>query len=91
MDNLLRDALVMSRFALVVGAVGLEDAEFAEAAIWSSCEKFMAVSPPKGNARCSSNPESFLNTEITSFCEQKRRYICSVDDIPIRSGRVLMF
>ena len=34
----------MNRFALVVGAVGLGDAEFAEAAIWSSCEKFMVVS-----------------------------------------------
>ena len=34
----------MSRFALVVGAVGLGDAEFADAAIWSSCEKFIAVS-----------------------------------------------
>ena len=86
-DNLIRDALVMVRVALVVGAVGLGDAEFADAAIWISCEKFMAVNLLQ---RSSSNPES-LNTEITSFCEQKHRYICSVDDIPIRSGRVLMF
>ena len=79
----------MSRFALVVGAVGLGDAEFADAAIWISCEKSMDVC--KGNARWSGNPEFFLNPEIASFCELKCRYICSVDDIPIRSGRVLMF
>ncbi len=34
----------MSQFALVVDEVGLEDTAFADAAIWSSCEKFMAVS-----------------------------------------------